>query len=51
MDVAGKLLVAVRHAPIAAKVGESVPYGVSAAELHIFDAATTAAVSHGLEAA
>jgi multiple sugar transport system ATP-binding protein len=51
MDFAGKLLVAVTHTPIAAKVGESVRFGVSATELHIFDAATTAAVSHGLEAA
>jgi multiple sugar transport system ATP-binding protein len=51
MDFAGKLLVAVTHAPIAAKVGDSVRFGVSATELHIFDAATTAAVSHGLEAA
>ena len=51
LDVAGKLLVAVSHAQIAAKAGESVRYGVSATDLHVFDATTAAAVSHGLEAA
>jgi len=51
MDFAGKLLVAVTHSPIAARAGESVHFGVSAADLHVFDAATTSAVSHGLEAA
>ncbi len=51
MDVAGKLMVVVSHAPIAARVGESLRYGVSPADLHVFDAATTAAVSHGSEAA
>ncbi len=51
LDVAGKLMVAVSHAPIAAKAGEIVRYGVSAADLHVFDAVTSAALSHGLEAA
>ncbi|HLJ72592.1 MAG TPA: ABC transporter ATP-binding protein [Roseiarcus sp.] len=51
MDVAGKLLVAVSHKPIAAKAGEAIRYGVGAADLHVFDAATAAAVSHGLETA
>jgi multiple sugar transport system ATP-binding protein len=51
LDVAGKLLVAVSHAPIAAKRGEMLNYAISAAELHVFDAETTMAVSHGLEAA
>jgi len=51
MDVAGKLLVAVSHKPIAAKAGETISYGVGAADLHVFDAATAAAVSHGLETA
>jgi multiple sugar transport system ATP-binding protein len=49
MNFAGKLLVAVTHSPIAATAGESVRFGVSAADLHVFDAATTSAVSHGLE--
>ena len=51
MEVAGKLMVAVSHAPIPAKAGESVRFGVSASDLHVFDASTTAALSHGLEAA
>ncbi len=51
MDVAGKLLVAVSHKPIAAKAGEKIRYDAAAADLHVFDAATEAAVSHGLETA
>lgn len=51
MDVAGKLLVAVSHKPIAAKAGEAIRYAIAAADLHVFDAATTAAISHGLETA
>ena len=51
LDVAGKLLVAVTHKPIAAKAGESIHYDVAASDLHVFDAVTEAAVSHGLETA
>jgi multiple sugar transport system ATP-binding protein len=51
MEVAGKLMVAVSHAPIPAKVGESLRFGVSASDLHVFDLGTSAALSHGLEAA
>ena len=51
MEVAGKLMVAVAHAPIPAKVGEDMQFGVSASDLHVFDASTAAAISHGLEAA
>ncbi|HEY1780151.1 MAG TPA: ABC transporter ATP-binding protein [Roseiarcus sp.] len=51
MEVAGKLMVAVSHAPIPARAGESLRFGVSASDLHVFDASTTAALSHGLEAA
>jgi multiple sugar transport system ATP-binding protein len=51
MEVAGKLMVAVSHAPIPAKVGERVQFGVSASDLHVFDVSTAAALSHGLEAA
>jgi multiple sugar transport system ATP-binding protein len=51
MEVAGKLLVAVSHAPIPTKVGERVQFGVSASDLHVFDVSTAAALSHGLEAA
>jgi multiple sugar transport system ATP-binding protein len=51
MEVAGKLMVAVTHAPIPVKAGEPMQFGVSASDLHVFDASTAAAISHGLEAA
>jgi|SRR5579872_349193 multiple sugar transport system ATP-binding protein len=51
METAGKLLVAVSHKPIAAKTGETIPYTISPSDLHVFDSTTSAAVSHGLEAA
>jgi multiple sugar transport system ATP-binding protein len=51
MEVAGKLMVAVSHAPIPAKVGDRLRFGVSASDLHVFDLGTSAALSHGLEAA
>jgi multiple sugar transport system ATP-binding protein len=51
MEVAGKLLVAVSHAPIAARRGDTLRYSIAASDLHVFDPATTRAVSHGLEAA
>jgi multiple sugar transport system ATP-binding protein len=51
LDVAGKLMVAVSHAPISAKAGESLRYRMGLSNLHLFDAANGAALSHGLEAA
>jgi len=51
MAVAGKLLVAVSHARVRAAIGESVPYGVRAQDLHIFDVDTTVALAHGARAA
>ena len=51
MAVAGKLLVAVSHARVRAAIGESVPYGVRAQDLHIFDPNTTVALAHGARAA
>ena len=51
MAVAGKLLVAVSHARVKAVVGESVPYGLRAQDLHIFDSETTLALAHGARAA
>jgi multiple sugar transport system ATP-binding protein len=47
-DVAGRLMVAVTHSPIAVKAGDTVAYRVAAADLHVFDAASGAAISHGL---
>lgn len=51
MMVAGKLLVAVSHVRIHAAIGENVTYGLRAQDLHIFDPATTVALSHGTRAA
>jgi multiple sugar transport system ATP-binding protein len=51
MEVAGKLMVAVSHKPIPAKAGETIRYDIGAADLHVFDVETAAAVSHGVEAA
>lgn len=51
MAVAGKLLVAVSHARVRAAIGESVPYGARAQDLHIFDPDTTVALAHGARAA
>jgi len=51
LEVAGKLLVAVSHAPVAAKSGERLRYSIAPDALHVFDASSGAALSHGLEAA
>jgi multiple sugar transport system ATP-binding protein len=51
LSVAGKLLVAVSHSPIAARPGEKLPYSISASNLHVFDADSGIALSHGPEAA
>jgi multiple sugar transport system ATP-binding protein len=47
LAVAGKLLVAVSHVRVRASVGESIPYGLRAQDLHLFDPTTTAALAHG----
>jgi multiple sugar transport system ATP-binding protein len=51
LDVAGKLMVAVSHAPVPAKAGETLRYEIASSSLHVFDAVSGAARSHGLEAA
>ena len=51
LSVAGKLLVAVSHAPLSARAGERVNYQINAASLHVFDTKSGIALSHGLEAA
>jgi multiple sugar transport system ATP-binding protein len=48
IDVAGRLMVAVTHSPIGVKAGDIVAYRFAAADLHVFDAGSGAAVSHGL---
>jgi multiple sugar transport system ATP-binding protein len=47
MEVAGKLMVAVSHAPIPVKAGRRLRFDVSASDPHVSDAA----LSHGVEAA
>jgi multiple sugar transport system ATP-binding protein len=51
MAVAGKLMVAVSHERVRATIGERVPFGLRARDLHIFDADTTIALAHGARAA
>jgi multiple sugar transport system ATP-binding protein len=51
LDVAGKLLVVVSHAPIPAKPGERLRYAIAPESLHVFDAESGAALCHGLDAA
>jgi multiple sugar transport system ATP-binding protein len=51
LDVAGKLMVAVSYAPVPAKAGETLRYEIALSSLHVFDADSGAARSHGLEAA
>jgi multiple sugar transport system ATP-binding protein len=51
MLVAEKLMVAVSHVRVSATIGESVPYGIRAQDLHVFDPETTLALAHGVRAA
>ena len=50
-DFAGKLAVAVVPERVAAKPGDTVPFGFSAKDVHLFDADSGMAISHGPEAA
>jgi multiple sugar transport system ATP-binding protein len=50
-DVAGKLMVTVAFSELAAARGETLRYDIPSAKLHVFDAESGRAVSHGPEAA
>ena len=50
-DVASKLMVAVAFSEVSAARGEAMRYDIPSAKLHVFDAASGRAVSHGPEAA
>ena len=50
-DVAGKLMVAVVFSEMSAARGETMRYDIASAKLHVFDAESGKAVSHGAEAA
>jgi multiple sugar transport system ATP-binding protein len=47
IDVAGKTLVSVAHERVKAKSGETIGLSISAADLHLFDAGSGAAIAHG----
>ena len=51
MAVAKKLMVAVSHVRVRATIGEMVPYGLRAQDLHLFDPETTLALAHGVRTA
>jgi multiple sugar transport system ATP-binding protein len=51
MAVAKKLMVAVSHVRVRATIGERVPYGLRAQDLHLFDPETTLALAHGVRTA
>ena len=51
LDVAGKLMVAVAFSEVGAARGDLVRYDIPSAKLHVFDAESGAAVSHGAGAA
>ena len=50
-DVAGRLMVAVAFAGVDAARGDALRYDIPSAKLHVFDAETGRAVTHGAEAA
>jgi multiple sugar transport system ATP-binding protein len=51
VDVGGRTVVSVSHERVRAKTGEDMALNVAAADLHIFDPETGAALAHGGEAA
>ena len=50
-DFAGKLMIAVSNDRVLARVGEDINFAFSANDVHLFDTATGAAISHGMAAA
>lgn len=46
-EAAGRMLVAVHPARVAARIGETIRFGFDQADMHIFDAETGAALVHG----
>jgi multiple sugar transport system ATP-binding protein len=50
LEAAGRMLIAVRPARVAARVGETIGLGFDPAHLHVFDAASGAALAHRREA-
>jgi multiple sugar transport system ATP-binding protein len=50
-EVAGKVMVAVSATRVPVKPGETIAFGIDPADLHLFDAASGAALAHGPEVA
>ena len=50
-EFAGKLMIAVMPGKVSARAGDTVNFAFSGNDLHLFDSATGAAISHGMEAA
>ncbi|HUL09178.1 MAG TPA: ABC transporter ATP-binding protein [Candidatus Acidoferrum sp.] len=46
-EIAGRLIVAVAHQRVAARVGEEIPFDVAASDLHLFDSQSGAVIAHG----
>ena len=50
-EFAGKTIVAVTSARVAARPGDEIPLGFSGSDMHLFDSASGIAIAHGREAA
>jgi multiple sugar transport system ATP-binding protein len=46
-ELAGRMVVAVAHQRVTAKIGDPIAFNVAAGDLHVFDAETGAALAHG----
>jgi multiple sugar transport system ATP-binding protein len=46
-EIAGRMIVAVAHQRVAARVGEEIPFDVAASDLHLFDSDSGAVIAHG----
>jgi len=46
-EIAGRLIVAVAHRRVAARVGEEIPFDVAASDLHLFDSESGRVIAHG----
>jgi multiple sugar transport system ATP-binding protein len=46
-EIAGRLIVAVAHQRVAARVGEEIPFDVAASDLHLFDSESGRVIAYG----
>jgi multiple sugar transport system ATP-binding protein len=47
--IGGKLMVAVAHQRVSARIGDDLPFNILAKDIHVFDSATGTALGHSLE--